>query len=237
MRIAVIGAGNVGGSLGRGWSKRGHQVRYGVPNPADAKYRDLPAVAAADADAIVLATPWPATEAAVRGLGDLSGRLVIDCTNPLGMGADGLGLVVGHSISGGELIAQWAPGAAVFKTFNTTGFNNMADLSGYPDTPVMFVAGDDSARKPAVLDLVRDIGFEAIDAGPLLGSRDCSSPLGCSGSTRPSIVMPVGISPSPWFASGSLIRTIATAIARDLCRMLSPELSGDMRSIPSNAAR
>ena len=149
MRIAVIGAGNVGGSLGRGWSKRGHQVRYGVPNPADAKYRDLPAatpaVAAADADAIVLATPWPATEAAVRGLGDLSGRLVIDCTNPLGIGADGLGLVVGHSISGGELIAQWAPGAAVFKTFNTTGFNNMADLSGYPDTPVMFVAGDDSA--------------------------------------------------------------------------------------------
>jgi hypothetical protein len=56
MRIAVIGAGNVGGSLGRGWSKRGHQVRCGVPNPADAKYRDLPAatpaVAAADADAI-----------------------------------------------------------------------------------------------------------------------------------------------------------------------------------------
>jgi len=69
------------------------------------------------------------------------------------------------------LIAQWAPGAAVFKTFNTTGFNNMADLSGYPDTPVMFVAGDDSARKPAVLDLVRDIGFEAIDAGPLRIAR------------------------------------------------------------------
>ena len=175
MRIAVIGAGNVGGSLGRGWSKRGHQVRYGVPNPADAKYRDLPAatpaVAAADADAIVLATPWPATEAAVRGLGDLSGRLVIDCTNPLGMGADGLGLVVGHSISGGELIAQWGAPAAVFKTFNTTGFNNMADLSGYSVTPVMFVAGDDSARKPAVLDLVRDIGFEAIDAGPLQIAR------------------------------------------------------------------
>jgi predicted dinucleotide-binding enzyme len=175
MRIAVIGAGNVGGSLGRGWSKRGHQVRYGVPNPADAKYRDLPAatpaMAAADADAIVLATPWPATEAAVRGLGDLSGRLVIDCTNPLGMGADGFGLVVGHSISGGELVAQWAPGAAVFKTFNTTGFNNMADLSGYPVTPVMFVAGDDSARKPAVLDLVREIGFEAIDAGPLRIAR------------------------------------------------------------------
>ena len=69
------------------------------------------------------------------------------------------------------LIAQWAPGAAVFKTFNTTGFNNMADLSGYPDTPVMFVAGDDSARKPPVLDLVRDIGFEAIDAGPLRIAR------------------------------------------------------------------
>ena len=175
MRIAVIGAGNVGGSLGRVWSKRGHQVRYGVPNPADAKYRDLPAAtpdaAAADAEAIVLATPWPATEAAIRGLGDLSGRLVIDCTNPLGMGTDGLGLVVGHSISGGELVAQWAPGAAVFKTFNTTGFNNMADLSDYQVTPVMFVAGDDAARKPAVMGLVRDIGFEAIDAGPLRIAR------------------------------------------------------------------
>ena len=94
------------------------------------------------------------------------------------MGADGLGLVVGHSISGGELIAQWAPGAAVFKTFNTTGFNNMADLAGYPDTPVMFVAGDDSARKPAVLDLVRTLARQLwAVAGPNQQLPSSSSPL------------------------------------------------------------
>jgi hypothetical protein len=112
----------------------------------------------------------------------------------------------------------------------------MADLSGYPATPVMFVAGDDSARKPAVLDLVRDIGFEAIDAGPLRIAR-LLEPFGMLWIDQALNLVPVGISPSPWFASGSPICTIATAIARDLCRMLSPELSGDMRSIPSNTAR
>ena len=175
MRIAIIGAGNVGSALGQGWAKRGHEVRYGVRDPADAKYRGLsvasPVDATANAEAIVLATPWPATEAAVTGLGNLSGRVVIDCTNPLGMGPDGLGLVLGHSISGGEMVAQWAPGAAVFKAFNTTGFNNMADLAGYAVAPVMFVAGDDAAKKPAVMGLVWDLGFEAIDAGPLRNAR------------------------------------------------------------------
>jgi 8-hydroxy-5-deazaflavin:NADPH oxidoreductase len=176
MKIAIIGAGNVGRALGGGWLRSGHTVWFGVPDPSDQKYRDLanvvaPAEAAKGADAIVLATPWPATQAAVTGLGSLAGRLVIDCTNPLGTGADGLELVVGYSTSGGEMVAQWATGASVFKAFNTTGANNMADLSGYPMKPVMFVAGDDAARKPVVLGLARDIGFEAVDAGPLRIAR------------------------------------------------------------------
>ncbi|MBV9551753.1 MAG: NADPH-dependent F420 reductase [Alphaproteobacteria bacterium] len=175
MRIAIIGAGNVGQALGQGWTRRGHDVRYGVRNPADPKYRDLttatPDEAVAGAEIVVLATPWPATEAAIKGLGDLAGRIVIDCTNPLGMGPDGLQLVVGHDVSGGELVAQWVSGAAVFKAFNTTGFNNMADLSGYAVAPAMFVAGDDAAKKPAVIGLVGDLGFEAVDAGPLRRAR------------------------------------------------------------------
>jgi predicted dinucleotide-binding enzyme len=175
MRIAIIGAGNVGQALGKGWAKCGHEVRYGVPDPNGAKYRDLPAMTAAEAavgaDAIVLATPWPATEAAVRGLGDLANRIVIDCTNPLGVTADGLGLIVGFSNSGGELVAGWAVGAAVFKAFNTTGYKNMEDAAGYTPVPAMFVAGDDEAKKPAVLGLVRDLGFAAIDAGPLRNAR------------------------------------------------------------------
>jgi len=176
MRIAVIGAGNVGRALGQGWLKCGHAVRFGVRHPADTKYRDLPDVAipaeaARDVEVIVLATPWPAAEATLRGLGDLSGRVVIDCTNPLGMGPSGLELVVGYTVSGGERVAEWAQNATVFKAFNTTGAANMADLSGYGQVPAMFVAGDDNSRKPLVMGLVRDIGFEAIDAGPLRNAR------------------------------------------------------------------
>jgi predicted dinucleotide-binding enzyme len=97
----------------------------------------------------------------------VAGKIVIDCTNPLGMTAQGLGLVVGHSTSGGEMVAGWCPGASVFKSFNQTGYEIMADPGRYQPKPVMFVAGDDTARKPAVLALVRDVGFEAVDAGPL----------------------------------------------------------------------
>jgi predicted dinucleotide-binding enzyme len=176
MRITVIGAGNVGRALGQVWAKHGHDVRFGVRNPADAKYGELGAVAtageaAANAEVIVIATPWPATEAAIRGLGDLAGKTVIDCTNPLGMGADGLSLVLGHTTSAGELVAEWAKGAAVFKAFNSTGASNMDDLSGYRIPPAMFAAGDDAARKPTVMGLVREIGFQAIDAGPLKNAR------------------------------------------------------------------
>ena len=79
----------------------------GCPIPGDLKYRSLPEErlrtppeAARNAEIVVLATPWPATEAAVKSLGDLSGKTVIDCTNPLGMGPDGLELVLGHTTSG-----------------------------------------------------------------------------------------------------------------------------------------
>jgi 8-hydroxy-5-deazaflavin:NADPH oxidoreductase len=177
MKIAIIGAGNVGKALGAAWRARGHEVTYGVRNPSDSKYAELswahvakPAEAAAAAEVVVVATPWDATEAAVRGLGDLGGKVLIDCTNPLGMTADGLGLVVGHDTSGGEMVAGWT-NAAVFKCFNTTGADNMAAASGYAVPPAMFVAGDDASRKPIVMALAQAVGFEAIDAGPLRAAR------------------------------------------------------------------
>ena len=84
MRIAMIGAGNVGSAFGRAWLGSGEEVFFGVPNPADPKYRSLPEEkmrtapeAARGAEIIVLATPWPATEAAVKSLGDLSGKTVM----------------------------------------------------------------------------------------------------------------------------------------------------------------
>jgi len=182
MRIAIIGAGNVGGALGKGWARAGHEIVFGVRDPGSERHAaasrnagdaqvTTPAEAAAQAQAVVLAIMWNAVEAAVASCGDLTGRLVIDPTNPLRMGASGLELAVGFDTSGGEIIAGLAPGASVFKTLNQVGFEVMAETTGYPVAPAMFVAGDDEARKPAVLRLVSDLGFQALDAGPLRVAR------------------------------------------------------------------
>ena len=184
MKLAIIGAGDVGGTLGVAWARRaGHDVFFGVTNPRSEKTQDLlrqiggsaragtAAEAAASGDVIVLATPWPATEGAIRQMGDLKGRIVLDATNPLAMGPDGLGLEIGHGISGGEKVQGWAAGASVFKTLNTTGFTNMAEPAFDGVKSVMFVAGDDQARKPNVMALVGELGFETVDAGPLRVAR------------------------------------------------------------------
>ena len=183
MKIAIIGAGNVGGALGANWASKGHDILFGVRDPKAEKTQTLvgkigakakavsPAEAAAAADVIVLSTPWPATEAAIRSMGNLKGKIILDATNPLTRGPDGISLEIGHSISAGEKVQGWAAGASVFKSLNTTGFGNMANPVFNGVKSVMFVAGDDAAAKPKVLALVGDLGFEVIDAGPLRNAR------------------------------------------------------------------
>ena len=179
MKIAVIGAGNVVRAVGEGWARKSHDVVYGVRDPGNTKHEAAgartqtasPKDAAAFAEVVVLATPWQATESICRDLQGLEGKIVLDCTNPLTMGPEGLGLALGFSQSAGELVQSWCPGASVFKTLNQVGFEVMAEAPAWPERPVMFVAGDDAAVKPQVLELVRDLGFEAIDAGPLKMAR------------------------------------------------------------------
>jgi 8-hydroxy-5-deazaflavin:NADPH oxidoreductase len=183
MKIAIIGAGNVGGALGFNWASKGHDILFGVRDPKAEKTQTLvgkigakakavsPAEAAAAADMIVLSTPWPATEAAIRSMGNIKGKIILDATNPLTRGPDGISLEIGHSISAGEKVQGWAAGASVFKTLNTTGFGNMANPVFKGVKSVMFVAGDDAAAKPKVMSLVGDLGFEVIDAGPLRNAR------------------------------------------------------------------
>ena len=151
---------------------------WGVRNRADPKHATLPkervkapAEAIKEAEVVVMATPWSAAEAAIKSLGSLMGKIVIDCMNPLGMGPDGLQLVLGFNTSAGEQVARWASGAFVFKTLNTTGAGNMAKAADYPAKPVMLVAGDDAERKPVVMELVGTLGFEPVDAGPLKNAR------------------------------------------------------------------
>lgn len=170
--IAIIGAGNVGTALGNGWTKAGHRVTYGVRKPAEAA-RTLPgarsnADAARSAEVVVLATPWNATEAALRDCGDLTGKIVIDATNPL---TAELKLDRGFTTSGAEQVARWAAGAQVFKAMNQIGYGLMDHPTfEHGARPVMFVAGDGTGRD-VVLRLVTELGFEAVDAGALEYAR------------------------------------------------------------------
>ena len=123
MKVAIIGAGKVGGSIATGLSRKGHQIVFGARDPADADVKTLstklgataalPREAAAGADVVVLSLPWGAAEAAVKSLGELSGKIVIDCMNPVGMVNGALGLALGYSTSAGETVQAWLPGARV----------------------------------------------------------------------------------------------------------------------------
>jgi NADPH-dependent F420 reductase len=184
MKIAMIGAGNVGGTLGKRWAAVGHQVKFGVRQPQDEKIRGLlkecganasaatVAEAAAFGDVVVLTTPWDGAKSAVEAAGNLSGKTLVDCTNPIPMGPKVLeGLVLGFTTSAAEQVAAWARGAKVVKAFNTTGAVNMAN-SRYPQgKTVMFIAGDDAGAKATATELSNALGFETVDAGPLRQAR------------------------------------------------------------------
>lgn len=183
MRITVIGAGNVGGTLGRRWAELGHEVTFGLRQPeegaagvkgggalpARARITSI-ADALAGAEVVLLATPWPAALDAVKALGALNGVVLIDATNPLGAG---LRLQYGpHGESGGEQIQAATPKARVVKAFNTTGYENMANPVYDGEPTLMPYAGDDPAAKKIVHDLATALGFDAADAGPLERSRE-----------------------------------------------------------------
>jgi predicted dinucleotide-binding enzyme len=180
MKIAVIGTGSVGGTLGRRWAELGHSIRFGVRDLGDSDARALVGrikgearlasvpEAVRDADVVVLATPYGANAAAIAAAGDLAGKILIDVTNPL---KPDLSLAVGFDSSGAEQVAKLAPRARVYKAMNQVGFEVMADPSILTGKPVMFVAGDDADGKRVVLDLVAALGFEAVDAGTLSVAR------------------------------------------------------------------
>lgn len=165
MRVAVIGRGRVGRAVGEGWARTGHAVAYGVREPRGADEAGI-AEAAAGAEVVALATPWAAVPAVVEAAGGLAGKVVIDCTNPLAVRDGRLRLAPVPEGSAAEAVAALAPGARVVKALNQTGAEVMADARRL-GAPVMFAAGDDAEAKRAVLALVADLGFEALDAGPL----------------------------------------------------------------------
>ena len=181
MRIAIIGTGNVGRAIAMGLAGKGHDVTFGTRDVTAAEALALagdtgtrlalPATAAGWAEVVILALPWSAAETVVKALGDLTGRTVIDCMNPLGMVGGSLGLMVGHDTSGGEIVAGWLPGAHLVKTLNQVGAEIMADNRHLPQRPAMFMAGDDAVAKEKAAVLLRALGFQPLDAGDLAKAR------------------------------------------------------------------
>lgn len=167
MKIAIIGKGNVGSALTRGFTKAGHEV-VTVGN-------DVAAVRSAiqGAEVVVLAVPFPALDAVVKAA-PLDGKIVIDPTNALT--AD-MQLALGFSTSGAEELQKKAPKARVVKAFNGVFAKHMDSGRVNNQQLALLIAGDDAAAKATVKSLGDAIGFDTIDAGPLAASRELE-PLG-----------------------------------------------------------
>jgi 8-hydroxy-5-deazaflavin:NADPH oxidoreductase len=173
VRIGILGSGQVGRALARGWTAHGLEVRIGTRQDV---VEDLPVGPPADvvagADLVVLAVRGDAAVELVTSLASpLEGRVLVDATNPLATSGGAPTLFVGTTDSLGERVQRAAPGARVVKAYNTVGNALMVDpqLPGGP--PTMFLAGDDPAAKDVVAGLLRDTGWDVADLGGLAASR------------------------------------------------------------------
>lgn len=163
-KVGILGKGNVGKALGHGLREAGHEVRFGHRDPAE-PVKDC----AAWAEAVILAVPFDQVGACVREAGEaLDGKALIDATNAID---DDGGLAIGTTTSGAEELQKFAPQAKVVKAFNTI-FAEQMDKGEAHGTPLtVFVAGDDGGAKRLAIGLAKDIGFDALDAGPLKSAR------------------------------------------------------------------
>ena len=176
--IAVIGTGNVGSALGQRFAELGHSIVYGSRNPTRPDVQALVAAtgdnarattqrdAAQQADIVLLAVPAGVAESVTRELGDLSGRIVIDPTNPRAIADDGLRDFAFHD-SIAERIQAIVPDAFVVKAFSTLGSYTMLDPSVAEGPVSIPIAGDDTGAKQIVAELASGIGLVPVDVGPL----------------------------------------------------------------------
>ena len=173
--IAIIGTGDVAKALGPEFAAQGHTIIYGSRNPGGDKAQDLvkisgkdaaavsPQEAVIDADIVVLAVPGLLVGEIVKGLGDLSDKIIIDPTNPLERRI----LTFHHAVetSNAQIIQAIAPDAYVVKAFNTLNWRTMIDPDATGGPISIPLAGDSRRAKKVVAKLVEGIGLDAIDVG------------------------------------------------------------------------
>jgi hypothetical protein len=176
MKIAFLGFGNVGGALADQLARAGHKVTLGARDASSTSVQEAlarnpkllvasPKEAVAGAEAVFLATPYAANEAAIRNvLEELRGKVLVDCTNPVGAG---LTHGLGSRTSGSEELEKIAPETRVVKAFTIYGYENFED-NRFPESsvaPAMFYCGRDAEAKKMVGGLIRDLGWEPLDTG------------------------------------------------------------------------
>lgn len=180
MNITIIGAGNMGSALATQLALAGHAVTVtardfeqaeALASAHDNVSAARPDQALGNSAIVIVATYYGDAVPALRALGSLSGKVVIDITNPVT--PDFMGLEIGHSTSAAEEIARAIPEASVVKAFNTLFAQVLADgpaFAGGAVAPV-FYAGDDPAAKQSVKSLIETMGFNPVDAGGLANAR------------------------------------------------------------------
>lgn len=183
MRIGILGSGLMGAKLGTIFAQAGHEVVFSYSR-SQAKLNDLardagkqaragtPREAARQSQVLLLAVHWSRVDDVLAQAGDLSNRIVVTCSLP--MNDDDSDLVVAHTSSGAEQLAQKLPDAAVVSAFGTVPSEVLFAVFAArktPPRPSLVYAGDDDRAKEVAAGLIRDVGFEPVDAGPLRVAR------------------------------------------------------------------
>jgi predicted dinucleotide-binding enzyme len=183
MRIGILGSGLMGGKLGTLFARAGHDVVFsyarqrakleGLARAAGGKARaGTPAEAVKDADAVLLAIHWSRLDDVLHQTGDLSGKVVVSCSLP--MSEDDSDLVIAHTSSGAEELAKRIPRAHVVLAFNTVPSEvlfDVFDARNKDPRPSLAYCGDSERAKTVAAELIRDVGFDPVDAGPLKIAR------------------------------------------------------------------
>ncbi len=162
-KVGIVGDGKVGSALRRGLERAGYQVRIVGKNPREVKDTG------GWADVVILAVPYSAVDDAIAELGDgIAGKTLVDVTNAL---TGDMQLASGCTTSGAEALQQKVRAAKVVKAFNTQFASHMDSGAVDGQQLTAFAAGDDAGAKGQVIQMARDIGFDAVDAGPLQNAR------------------------------------------------------------------
>jgi predicted dinucleotide-binding enzyme len=183
MRVGILGSGLMGGKLGTLFARAGHEVVFSYARSKQ-KLKKLardaegaaragnPSDAADEADALLLAVHWSRIKDVLIQAGDLSDKVIVTCSLP--MNADDTGLVVAHTSSGAEELAKRLPKSRIVSAFNTVPSEvlfGVYEARRKRTRPSLVYCGNDQGSKAVAAELIRDVGFDPVDAGPLWIAR------------------------------------------------------------------